>query len=127
MGDICISKNAIGLSNTRGTFQRAMDHAFGELINNTILIYLDDITVFFKNRQDHLIHLRQIFDKCMKFGIFLNSKKSIFMVNQGKLLGHIMSGEGLAIDPDWVKAIEALLLSSNKKALQSFLSQVNFI
>jgi len=49
------------------------------------------------------------------------------MVNQGKLLGHIVSKKGLAIDPDRVKAIEALALPSNKKALQSFLNQINFI
>jgi len=57
----------------------------------------------------------------MKFGISINPKKSIFMVNQGKLLGHIISEEELAIDLDRVKAIEALPLPSNKKTLQSFL------
>ena len=62
----------------------------------------------------------------MKFGIFLNPKKSIFMVNQEKLLGHMVSNEGLATDPNMVKAIEALPLPSNKKALQSFFGQVNF-
>jgi len=68
-----------------------MDHAFGDLINNIILVYLDDITKFFKRRKDHLEHLRQVFEKCMEFGISINPKKSIFMVNQGKLLGHIIS------------------------------------
>lgn len=58
----------------------------------------------------------------MKFGISLNLKKIIFMVNQGKLLSHIVSGEGLAIDLDRVKAIEALPLPSNKKVIKLFLS-----
>lgn len=57
----------------------------------------------------------------MKFSISLNKKKSIFIVNQGKLLGHIVSSEGLAIDHDQVKTIEVLPLPYNKKALQSFL------
>jgi len=35
-----------GLSNTGATFQRAMDHAFGELVNKILLVYLDDITIF---------------------------------------------------------------------------------
>lgn len=94
-----------------------MDHAFGELINKTICIYLDDIIVFSKNEQEHLGHLRKFFDKCMKFDISLNPKKSILRVNQGKLLGHIVSGEGLDIDADKVKAIEVLPLLYNKKAL----------
>ena len=49
------------------------------------------------------------------------------MVNKGKLLGHIVSKEGLAMDPDRVKAIEALPLPYDKKALQSFLGQINFV
>ena len=63
----------------------------------------------------------------MKFGFFLNPKKFIFMVNQGNFLGHIISGEGLAIKPNRVKSIESLSLPSNKKTLQSFLGQVNFV
>ena len=43
------------------------------------------------------------------------------------MLGHIVSKEGLAIDPDRFKAIEALPLPSNKKALQYFLGQINFV
>ena len=116
-----------GLSNAGSTFERAMDHAFDELINKIILVYLDDIIVFSKSRKDQLEHLRQVFQKCMKFGISINPKKSIFMVNQGKLLGHIILEEGLAIDPGRVKAMEALPLPSNKKALQSFFDQINFV
>jgi len=43
-----------GLSNVGSTFQRAMHHAFSELINNIILFYMDDIIVFSKSRNDHL-------------------------------------------------------------------------
>jgi len=49
------------------------------------------------------------------------------MINQGKLLSHIISKEGLVIGHDRVKAIEAFPLPSNKKALQSFLGQINFV
>jgi len=47
-----------GFSNVGATFQRAMDHAFKNLINKIILVYLDDIIVFLKSREDHLQHLR---------------------------------------------------------------------
>jgi len=127
LGTFAFQRMSFGISNARDTFQRSMDHAFGELINKIILVYLDDIIVFSKSRKDQLEHLRQVFQKCMKFGISINPKKSIFMVNQGKLLGHIILEEGLAIDPGRVKAMEALPLPSNKKALQSFFDQINFV
>lgn len=65
--------------------------------------------------------------KCLEFGISLNPKKCIFGVPQGKLLGHIVSKEGVSIDLDWVKAIKELPLPVNKKGVQSFLGKVNFV
>ncbi|KAH9326344.1 hypothetical protein KI387_006522 [Taxus chinensis] len=115
-----------GLSNAGATFQREMDMAFKGLINKIVLIYLDDITVFSKNAADHLFHLRQVFQRCRSFGVSLNPKKCIFLAHEGKLLGHIVSKEGLEIDPERVQAIRALPLPSHKKALQSFLGKINF-
>ena len=83
-GTFAFQRMPFGISNARATFQRAMDHAFGKLINKIILIYLDDIIVFSRSKSDQLEHLRQVFEKCMKFGISINLKKLIFMVNQGK-------------------------------------------
>lgn len=50
-----------GLSNVGATFQRAMDLAFRELINQIILIYLDDLTVFSKHKEDQFDHLELVF------------------------------------------------------------------
>jgi len=41
----------------------------------------------------------KVFDRCRKFGISLNPKKSLFVVKEGKFLGHIISKEGVIIDP----------------------------
>jgi len=80
-GTFAFQRMPFSLSNARAIFQRAMDYAFGDLINKIILIYLDDITMFFKSREDHLHHLMQVFEKCIEIGISINPKKSIFMVN----------------------------------------------
>jgi len=127
MGTFAYAKMPFGLSNARATFQRAMDVAFGELINKIILIYLDDLTVFSKNAADHFDHLEVVFKKCQEFGISLNPKKYIFTVPQGKLLGHLVSKEGVSIDPERVTAIMNLSLPVNKKTVQSFLGKINFV
>jgi len=67
-----------GISNVGATFQRAMDHTFGDIINKIILVYLNDITMFSKSREDHLHHLMQVFEKCIELRISINPKKSIF-------------------------------------------------
>ena len=61
--------------------------------------------VFSGSNDEHLHHLRIVFQKCRKFGISLNVKKSPFAMDEGKLLGHIISKDGIRIDPSRVEAI----------------------
>ena len=84
-------KMPFGLMNVGATFQRAMDIAFSEEIGYFIVIYLYDITVYSKIDEEHLIHLRKVFEKCRKYGLSLNPKKTLFGLQEGKLLGHIIS------------------------------------
>src|SRR5882757_4953852 len=116
-----------GLINAGATFQRAMDIAFRGLIGKFVIIYLDDITVFSKNRADHLTHLRRVFERCRKYGISLNPKKSIFSVTEGKLLGFVVSKQGINIDPERTHAISQISMPHSKKTMQSFLGKINFV
>ena len=86
-------------------FRGKMDIAFSEEKDRYVVIYLDDITMFSKSDPNHLQHLRKVFLKCIKFGISLNPKKSHFAMEEGKLLGHIISERGIKIDPVRVAAI----------------------
>jgi hypothetical protein len=115
-----------GLSNVGATFQRAMDYAFRGLIGKLIEIYQDDLTVFSKDGKTHICHLSQFLDRCPEFGISLNPAKSVFGVTEGKLLGHIITKEGVKIGPKRVESIGKVPLPTTKKLLQSFLRQINF-
>jgi hypothetical protein len=84
-------KISFSLMNAGATFQRAMDITFIGERDKFVFIYLDDLTVFSKYDVEHLIHLRKTFEKCQKFGLSLNPKKSHFTMQEGKLLGHIVS------------------------------------
>lgn len=85
------AKIPFGLMNVGATFQREMDIAFSEEKDRFVLIYLDDIIVYSKNDQDHLEHLKRVFQKCKKFGILLNPKKYNFSMKEGNLLGYVIS------------------------------------
>jgi hypothetical protein len=78
-GTFMYDKMPFGLMNAGTTFQRAMDIAFIGERDKFVVIYLDDITVFSKSDEvDHLIHLKQTFEKCRRFGLSLNPKKFHF-------------------------------------------------
>ena len=78
LGTFMYSKMPFSLINAGATFQRAMDIAFSKERDKFVVIYLDDINVFSKNYERHIQHLERVFQKCMKFGVFLNPKKSHF-------------------------------------------------
>jgi hypothetical protein len=118
---------SFGLSNVGATFQRAMDYAFRGLIEKLIEIYQDDLIIFYKDGKSHIGHLKQVFERCREFGISLNPNKSVFGVTQGKLLGHIISKDGVKLDPERVEEIGKVPLPISKKVLQSFLGQTNFV
>jgi hypothetical protein len=76
-----------------------MDIAFFSQRDKLVVIYLDDLMVFSNSDAEHLLHLRQTFEKCRKFDLSLNPKKSHFTMKEGNLLGHIVSKEGIKVDP----------------------------
>jgi hypothetical protein len=120
-GTYAYRKMPFGLINVGATFQRAMDIAFQGLINQSVVVYIDDVTMFSKNKTDHLAHLRVVLQRCRKYGISLNPKKSIFAVEQGKLLGFIVPSEGMIIDPERTQFISKLPPPTSKRSMQSFL------
>jgi hypothetical protein len=85
-----------------------------------MVIYLDDLTMFSKFDAEHLMHLKQTFEKCRKFGLSPNPKKSHFTMQEGKLLGHIMSKDGIKINPKRVEAINTINFPRNVKEIHSF-------
>jgi hypothetical protein len=59
-GTYAYRKMPFGLINAGATFQRAMEITFRGLINHSIVVYLDDVNVYSKNKDDHLAHLRAV-------------------------------------------------------------------
>jgi len=126
-GTFMYVKMPFGLMNVGATFQRAMDISFVDELGRFIFIYLDDVTVYSKSDDEHLQHLRRVFEKCRKFEISLNPKKSLFNLEEGNLLGHIISKDEIKIDPNIIEYILKIDHPRNIKELQSFIGKINFL
>eukprot|EP00253_Pinus_taeda_P008650 PITA_08650 len=126
-GTFHYAKMSFDLKNTGATFQRAMDLAFANEKDVFLVVYLDDLTLFSKSYEEHMYHLKIVFQKCRKYGVSQNPKKSLFSMDEGKLLGHIISKDGIHIDPTHVEAIQRIDFPRNKKEIQSFNGRMNFL
>ena len=83
-----------GLVNVPSTFQRAMSYALRGCENFTC-VYIDDVLVFSESREDHLVHLKMVFEKLQKDHYHIRLAKCKFMSNHVKFLGHILTAEGI--------------------------------
>jgi hypothetical protein len=104
-GMYCYITMPFGLRNASATYQRCMNHVFGEHIGRMVEAYVDDIVVKMRKASDLLTDLEMTF-KCLKAkGVKLNPKKCVFGVPRGMLLGFIVSERGIEANPKKIAAI----------------------
>lgn len=94
-----------GLCNAPATFERMVDNVLRGLKWKTCLCYLDDIVVFSATFPEHLQRLEQVLTCLANAGLQLNTKKCTFAGKSIKVLGHLVSKEGIRPDPEKLSAV----------------------
>ena len=94
-----------GLTNALSTFIRLMNEVLKEFLGKFIIFYLDDILIFSKTLEDHIMHIQKVFEKLREEKLLINLKKCSFVKKELVYLGFLVSVEGLKMDPEKVEAI----------------------
>lgn len=115
-----------GLTGAPGTFQALADKVFEGLKWKDILIYLDDIVIFSKTPEEHLVKLEKVFQRLRDAGLTLKPSKCEYMKEEINILGFKINKTGILPDDSKVVAINRLPTPKKLKDLQSFLGAVNF-
>jgi ribonuclease HI len=104
-GMYCYTTMPFGLKNAGATYQRCMNHVFGEHIGRTVETYVDDIVIKTRKASDLLSDLKVTFGCLRAKGVKLNPEKCVFGVPRGMLLGFIVSERGIEANPEKITAI----------------------
>ncbi len=94
-----------GLCNAPATFQNLMNSVFAEYLDHFVLVFLDDILVYSRTKEEHLLHLRIVLIKLREHKLFGRKAKSEFLKSKVEYLGHEIGREGLQVCLDKIKAI----------------------
>ena len=94
-----------GLCNAPATFQRLMQTAFHADMFNILLVCLNDIVVYSNMLDEQLTRLDTVFTGLGSYGLKLEIKKCSFFQKSVKYIGHVVSGEGVATDPEKIIAV----------------------
>ncbi|VDH94031.1 Hypothetical predicted protein [Mytilus galloprovincialis] len=89
-----------GMMNSPLTFQCLMTKVLKDLNFKIALVYIDDILIFSKNFEDHLNHLQQVFSNLREANLKLNPEKCKFATRTIKYLGHVISKDGIRVNPE---------------------------
>ena len=125
-GTFAYRRMPFGLCNAPGTFQRCMVSIFSDYVEKIIEVFMDDFSVFGKDFDECLGNLRLILERCVETNLVLNWEKCHFMVNQGIVLGHIISEKGIEVDKSKIDLVRHLPPPTSVREVRSFLGHAGF-
>ena len=114
-----------GLTNAPAAFQRLMQRVLMGLNPadgpDFVTVYIDDVLVFSRTLEDHLVHLRRVIERLQQVGLKLKPTKCQFILEEVEYLGHLITPHGLKPNPKLVEAVREFATPQDLKRLRQFL------
>jgi hypothetical protein len=117
---------AFGLCNAPATFQALMNDVLRPFLRRFVLVFFYDILVYSKTWADHLRHLRAVLNELRHHHLFVKRAKCSFGTSSVAYLAHVISADGVAMDPANVKAILDWSTPRSARAVRGFLGLAGY-
>jgi hypothetical protein len=115
-----------GLTNAPAAFQWFMKNIFSDMLDITVVVYLDNILIYSDNKVDHQKHVKEVLQHLRKHGLFACTYKCKFDMPTVEYLGYLLTPKGLWMDEAKVSTIQSWPEPRKVKDIQSFLGFANF-
>nr|GEY83926.1 retrotransposon protein, putative, Ty3-gypsy subclass [Tanacetum cinerariifolium] len=107
-------------------FMDLMNRIFHKFLDKFVIVFIDDILVFSKSKEGHDDHLRTVLQTLRQEKLYAKFSKCEFWLSSVAFLGHIVSAEGITMDPAKVKAITKWPRPTSVTELRSFLGLAGY-
>jgi hypothetical protein len=115
-----------GLTNTPAFFMNLMNKVFMEELDKFVVVFIDDILIYSKSREDHEHHLWIVLERLGAHQLYAKLSKCEFWLENIAFLGHILTVEGIEVDPSKVEAVSKWTQPSNVSEVRSFLGMAGY-
>ena len=115
-----------GLTNAPAAFMDLMNRVFRDFLDQFVIVFIDDILVYSKNREEHESHLRQVLQRLRSHKLYAKFDKCKFWLSEVGFLGHIVNSKGISVDPEKVKAVLEWPRPTNVTEIRSFLGLAGY-
>ena len=116
----------MGLCNAPATFMHLMNSVLRKQLDRFVLAFLDDIFIYSKTREEHLIHIEEVLKELDKQKLYLKPTKCEWMKPEVEFLGHRIGREGLSVDPHKIDAVKQWPTPTNVVEMRSFLGLAGY-
>jgi hypothetical protein len=115
-----------GLTNAPAFFMNIMNKVFMEELDKYVVVFIDDILIYSKNHKDHEHHLWIVLRRLRAHQLYAKLSKCEFWLEKIAFLGHILTAEGIEVDPSKVEAVSKWKQPSNVNEVRSFLGMAGY-
>ncbi|GJR31971.1 pol protein [Tanacetum coccineum] len=115
-----------GLTNAPAVFMDLMNRIFHEYLDKFVIVFIDDILVYSKSEEEHERHLRIVLEILRQKKLYAKFSKCEFWLQQVAFLGHIVSVDGIIMDPSKVEAITKWPRPTTVTEVRSFLGLAGY-
>ncbi|XP_075499247.1 uncharacterized protein LOC142537633 [Primulina tabacum] len=117
---------SFGLTNAPSVFMDLMNGVFKTYLDSFVIIFIDDILIYSKTQELHAEHLRTVLQLLREKQLYAKLKKCEFRLEQVSFLGHIVSKDGIALDPMKIEAIKQWPIHTTVSEVRSFLGLAGY-
>ena len=115
-----------GLTNAPAAFMDLMNRVFKPYLDQFVIVFIDDILIYSKTEEEHSMHLKIVLQTLREHKLYAKLKKCDFWMNKVPFLGHIISEEGISVDPAKVQAVAEWQRPSTVTDIRSFLGLAGY-
>ncbi|KAJ0867732.1 putative nucleotidyltransferase, Ribonuclease H [Helianthus annuus] len=110
-----------GLTNAPAAFMDLMNRVCKPMLDKSVIVFIDDILVYSKNEAEHVHHLQEVLETLRRERLYAKFTKCAFWLREVQFLGHIISANGVLVDPSKVEAVSNWNPPRNPSEIRSFL------
>jgi hypothetical protein len=117
---------SFGLTNAPAHFMYLMNSVFMPELDKFVVVFIDDILIYSKTKNEHAEHLQVVLTRLREHQLYAKFNKCEFWLETILFLGHILSVEGVAVDPSKVKDILDWKPPTTVHQVRSFLGMAGY-